>query len=156
MNPADTGTTVETGNFARFCDQALRIRDEVFVTGMGVPVDIEHDDRDPMCSHVLVRVDGRPAATGRLDSEREGKVGRVAVLERFRSMGLGSLVMRELERMAAAAGLERVWCHAQRTAEGFYRRLGWTTTSGGFMEAGIPHVRMEKDLENRHEEGSPE
>jgi len=137
---------VETGDYGSLGRHVAAIRDSVFVRGMGVPEEIEHDDRDHFCVHVLLRADGLPAATGRLDVDRDGKIGRVAVLTRYRGMGLGSRVMDELEDLAARYGLDRVWCHAQRTAEGFYRRRGWRTVSWEFMEAGIPHVRMEKKL----------
>ena len=137
---------VETGDYGSLGREVAAIRDSVFVRGMDVPEEIEHDDRDHFCVHVLIRADDLPAATGRLDVDRDGKVGRVAVLAPYRGMGLGTRVMDELEDLAARYGLDRVWCHAQRTAEGFYRRRGWQTVSGEFMEAGIPHVRMEKEL----------
>ena len=35
---------------------------------------------------------------------------------------------------------------AQRQAAGFYARLGWRETGPDFDEAGIPHVKMEKEL----------
>jgi hypothetical protein len=137
---------VERGDFSLLEGPALAVRDEVFVRGMGVPSGVEHDTRDHLCVHVLVRMDGEPAATGRLDVDRGGKVGRVAVLRRFRGRGLGSRVMRELESVAAEYGLSGLWCHAQLAAAGFYRRLGWRPVGETFMEAGIEHVRMEKQL----------
>ena len=145
--------SVETGDYGTLGREAAAIRDSVFVRGMDVPEEIEHDHRDHFCVHVLLRADGRPAATGRLDVDRDGKVGRVAVLAPYRGMGLGTRVMDELEDLAARYGLDRVWCHAQRTAEAFYRRRGWRTVSGEFMEAGIPHVRMEKKLSTEGDGG---
>lgn len=141
------GVTLGGGTFCELGSQVLLVRDEVFVRGMGVPLDIEHDNRDPHCFHVLVRVDGRPAATGRLDFELGGKVGRVAVLAGFRGRNLGTSVMDRLEEEARSRGLDRLWCHAQITAAGFYTRLGWAAVGREFTEAGIRHVRMEKPLQ---------
>jgi predicted GNAT family N-acyltransferase len=140
------GVSLERGGFRELEAEVLRIRDEVFVRGMGVPVEIEHDSRDPHCFHVLARVDGSPAATGRLDFGLGGKVGRVAVLRGFRGRRLGAAVMDALEEEGRSRGLEGLWCHAQLTAAGFYRRLGWTAVGEEFIEAGIRHVRMEKTL----------
>jgi len=39
-----------------------------------------------------------------------------------------------------------VWCHAQVSAVPFYLRLGYRITSEPFDEAGIEHVRMEREL----------
>ena len=36
--------------------------------------------------------------------------------------------------------------HAQTPVEGFYRELGYETTSDVFEEAGIEHVEMEKSV----------
>lgn len=138
--------TVTAGSFHRLRRKVLSIRDEVFVRGMGVPLEIEHDSRDRDCLQVLVEVDGVPAATGRLDAGMDGKVGRVAVLSCFRGMGLGTRVMTELERAALRKDIQSLWCHAQLTAVEFYLGLGWRRTGPEFMEAGIEHVRMEKDL----------
>ena len=43
------------------------IRETVFVAEQGVPLALEMDVRDRICSHVLALVDGCPAGTARLD-----------------------------------------------------------------------------------------
>jgi predicted GNAT family N-acyltransferase len=45
-----------------------------------------------------------------------------------------------------ARGDRQVGLHAQRTAEGFYRRLGFTPQGEPFEEAGIPHIEMRRAL----------
>jgi predicted GNAT family N-acyltransferase len=39
-----------------------------------------------------------------------------------------------------------VLLHAQRSAEGFYSRLGFTPQGESFEEAGITHIEMVKAL----------
>ena len=43
-------------------------------------------------------------------------------------------------------GDREVTLHAQRSAEGFYQRLGFVARGEGFEEAGIAHIEMVKAL----------
>jgi predicted GNAT family N-acyltransferase len=123
-----------------------RVRFAVFVAEQQVPAELEMDERDPECRHVLA-FDGREAVgTGRIDPV-DGKIGRVAVLASQRGRGIGTAVMGALHDIARAGGLDKVWCNAQVSAMPFYRRLGYRVTGQEpFEEAGIEHVRMEKTL----------
>ena len=130
-------------------DQAAirRVRFAVFVDEQRVPADLEMDDRDRHCVHVLAHDDaGRAVGTGRIDVEKGGKIGRVAVLADARGAGVGTALMRELHEIAKRAALESVWCNAQQSAAAFYTGLGYRVTSEPFFEAGIEHVRMESEL----------
>lgn len=133
---------VRLADFSADYDDLHRIRFAVFVDEQHVPPELELDDRDPLCLHVLA-VDGTQAvATGRLDVGYDGKIGRVAVLASHRRTGVGTLVMAHLHELARLHGLGRVWCNAQLSAAPFYERLGYRMHGEPFEEAGIPHVRM--------------
>ena len=111
-----------------------------------MPLELEMDERDAHCAHVLaLAADGRAIGTGRLDVAF-GKVGRVAVLAQARRGGVGAAIMARLHELARDNGLTSVWCNAQSTAVPFYTSLGYRVTSAPFAEAGIEHVRMEVDL----------
>lgn len=127
---------------------ALRaVRFTVFVDEQRVPEEIEIDDEDRRCIHVLAHDDGIPVGTGRVDIEKDGKIGRVAVLALHRRKGVGAAIMRLLHTIASENGLPRCWCHAQVSAAPFYEKLGYRIAGDEpFDEAGIPHVRMECDL----------
>ncbi len=122
------------------------IRETVFVLEQGVPPDLEMDDRDAICIHVLALVDDKPAGTARLDIEKNGKIGRLAVLPKFRRQGLGQLIMAEIESIGRDHQLAQLWCHAQTTAVAFYQSLGYTIEGPEFSEAGILHCKMQKPL----------
>ncbi len=123
-----------------------KIRDQVFVLEQSVPREEEIDERDILCTHALVYISGRPLGTGRLDSEKDGKIGRMAVLQEARRQGIGSAILIALEDEARNRALPRLWCHAQEHAVGFYEKHGFRVTSGPFEEAQIWHVAMEKLL----------
>jgi predicted GNAT family N-acyltransferase len=116
----------------------------VFVEEQGVPQEIEIDDRDPLCVHVLAYAGRVPVGTGRIDLGFGGKIGRVAVLATRRRSAVGTALMDALHAIAADHGLSAVWCNAQTSAVPFYLRLGYRITSDPFYEAGIEHVRMER------------
>ncbi len=124
------------------------VRETVFIDEQRVPRELEFDDRDPLCRHVLA-FDGEVAVgTGRLDLGKGGKVGRVAVVAAHRRSGVGAAVMQRLHAIAQEQRQPRLWCHAQLTAVPFYERQGYVRSGPTVLEAGIEHVRMEYALPN--------
>lgn len=141
-------------------DALLRLRQRVFVQEQGVPVELEHDDLDALCDHAVAVRAGAVVGTGRLvpgrvshdgallvdPQDRTRTVGRMAVAPEERGTGVGRLVLTALEQRAAALGVRRVELHAQVEARGFYERCGYATVGEPFVEAGILHVTMARDL----------
>jgi len=124
------------------------VRFAVFVEEQGVPAEIELDEWDAPSEHAIaVDVAGRPIATGRLLPD--GHVARMAVLPNWRGRGVGAAVLDALLARAVARGMERAVLNAQTQAREFYARFGFIQVSDEFMEAGIPHVTMERRLGER-------
>jgi len=136
---------VRCGDWHALGAHAAPLRTEVFVREQGVPAELEWDEDDAGAVHAVAfnRL-GLPVATGRLLSPRPGvaKIGRMAVDAVLRGAGLGEQVMQALLEVARARGDTEVMLHAQRSAEGFYRRLGFWPQGEPFEEAGIPHIEM--------------
>ncbi|MDT0330449.1 GNAT family N-acetyltransferase [Nocardiopsis lambiniae] len=124
------------------------IRGAVFVAEQKVPIEEEWDERDPAAEHLLALVDGVPAGTVRLVDQGDGTglLGRMAVLPERRGAGLGAALVRAVEDRARARGLRAVELHAQTHALGFYERLGYAAHGEEFLDAGIPHRHMVRDL----------
>ena len=122
------------------------VRETVFWLEQRIPKDLEFDDRDPVCLHLLALERDTPIGTARLDLALGGKIGRVAVLAEHRRRGVASALMQRLHEIASEGGLRNVWCNAQRSAVPLYEHLGYVVTSAPFDEAGIEHVRMERQL----------
>lgn len=126
--------------------QALKIRQEVFVCEQGVPADLEVDEFEQSSVHFLCRDGAAGVATGRL-RRKDGycKFERIATLARFRGRGYGILLMQAMQDYAAAHYPELTpYMHAQTSAVGFYEKLGWKKAGAEFYEAGIPHYAMTK------------
>ena len=56
------------------------VRETVFWLEQRIPKDLEFDDRDAVCLHLLALARDTPIGTARLDLDLGGKIGRVAVL----------------------------------------------------------------------------
>lgn len=125
--------------------EARRIRELVFVQEQGVPVELEMDDQDAHCAHALAYNAAKDAVgTGRLLPD--GHIGRMAVLKDWRGKGIGALLLLALIERARERRHALVRLNAQISAAGFYRRYGFEVSGPEFMEAGIPHVPMQRDL----------
>lgn len=124
------------------------IRGAVFVAEQQVPVEEEWDSRDTTADHFLALVDGVPVGTVRLVDlgGGTGLLGRLAVLPQGRGNGTGIALVRAVEERARQRGLDTVELHAQTHALGFYTRLGYTSHGEEFLDAGIPHMHMVREL----------
>ncbi|NEB01640.1 GNAT family N-acetyltransferase [Streptomyces sp. SID13726] len=139
-------------------EACFSVRKEVFVGEQGVPEDIEYDAFDAVAVHVLaVREDGVPLGTGRLlhgeaaagktgGDPSVGSLGRLAVTQAARGLGVGAALVRAIEDAARARGLAAVDLHAQTHALGFYERLGYVAYGPEFPDAGIAHRAMRRVL----------
>ncbi|MED5046683.1 GNAT family N-acetyltransferase [Bacillus siamensis] len=129
---------------------ALEIRKAVFIEEQQVPESDEFDQFDTLqeqCGHVLVYHENQPAGTGRVRIvNHTGKLERICILKPYRKYGLGKAIISELENMIKEKGITQCKLHGQTQAEGFYHKLGYQTDSPEFMEDGIPHVIMTKEL----------
>lgn len=133
--------------------KAFHIRKAVFVEEQGVPLEDEFDEFDNLngqCEHILVFFEEQPVGTGRVRWVNEfGKLERICILEPYRNFGLGKVMITALEEIAQERGATRVKLHGQTQAEGFYKKLGYQSSSSIFIEDGIPHLLMTKELLNR-------
>ncbi|MED3785948.1 GNAT family N-acetyltransferase [Peribacillus frigoritolerans] len=131
---------------------AFHIRKEVFVEEQGFPLEFEFDEFDTLnalSEHILVYYNEKPVGTGRLRVvDGLGKLERICILEPYRKFGLGKIILKTLEEIAKEQGITQVKLHGQTQAEGFYKKLGYRTSSDVFMEDGGPHLLMIKELDN--------
>ena len=142
-------TALRSGDWATLGEAAAAVRTAVFVEEQGIAREDEWDEADATAVHaVITNRLGQPVATGRLlqDSPGVGRIGRMAVLRPLRGSSLGEAVVAALEQAARARGDHEVRLSAQRSAEGFYRRLGYAPFGEPFEEVGIAHIGMRRRL----------
>ena len=127
---------------------ARLIRQAVFVEEQGFAN--EFDDTDDSAWHVVLSIDGEPAACGRT-FPKEGCdgtyiIGRVAVLPPFRGRRAGRMLMGALEAQAQKLGAQRIELSAQEQAMGFYQKLGYQAVGDLYNDEHCPHMLMVKTL----------
>lgn len=136
---------IEKASWDKNKKDLIELRTRVFINEQLVPPDLEWDGYDNDCWHVIAVTDaGQCIGTGRL--LYDGHIGRMAVLPDFRKCGVGSALLSALHDIAKLQGITEVFLHAQTSAIDFYKKHGYRTKSDVFMDAGIPHVTMEKNL----------
>ena len=136
---------VELTDWATTGSAIRAIRETVFIHEQGVPVELEWDGLDSSCAQVLAWND-RGEAIGTARMQQNGTIGRMAVLKDWRSRGVGRALLQTLLDLAVRQGLPRVSLSAQIHALGFYERAGFHAVGELFIDAGIPHRKMVKEL----------
>ena len=122
--------------------EILKARSRVFQFEQNIRY-LDEDDVDYDSLHCFFEENGSVTAYLRAYPEDGSiKIGRVLTVTRGK--GLGKRLM-ELAVISAREhfGDRPIVIDAQKHAEGFYKKLGFVTTSGEFLEEGIVHVKME-------------
>ena len=126
----------------------LRLRAEVFVVEQQC-IYLDPDGKDSRALHLLGYEGNELAACTRLfapgDYFEEASIGRVAVNQEFRGLGLG----REIMEASLAAVQDRfgpvpICLSAQSYLRRFYEELGFRVKGEEYLEDGIPHILMVK------------
>ena len=138
---------LHVGAWATLQTWAAPVRLAVFVQEQGIPVAEEWDADDAHALHaVITDAQGVPVATGRLLQPQPGlaQIGRMAVLSSHRGKHIGASILQALCDAAYTRGDTQIVLHAQRSAEGFYRRHGFEPQGEPYDEVGIEHITMRK------------
>ena len=127
--------------------EILKARSRVFQLEQNIHY-LDEDDTDYDSLHCFFEENGQVTAYLRAFSDN-GKIRFGRVLTITRGLGHGRLLMaRSVEAARERFGEYAIIMDAQKHAEGFYKKLGFVTTSGEFLEEGIVHVAMELPREN--------
>jgi predicted GNAT family N-acyltransferase len=126
---------------------ALALRERVFCGEQGVSFEADQDGRDGEATHIVAVDDGVVIGTCRLLFRGAvARLGRLAVERERRGENVAAEILREADRVATAAGSESIALHAQTYALTLYQSAGYERYGPTFVEEGIEHVAMEKQL----------
>lgn len=128
-------------------EDAFSVRRTVFIDEQNVPAEEEIDQYEDEAVHFVTYLEGSPIAAGRFRVvDGYGKVERICVLKEARKTGSGKAIMKEIEAYAYKQGLHKLKLNAQTHAIPFYAGLGYEAVSEEFLDAGIPHKTMIKNI----------
>lgn len=127
---------------------ALALRHDVFCVEQGVPEREELDGRDHEGIHLVAMSGSQLLGTCRLLMVgRTAQFSRLAVRAQARRQGIATALLEEAEAQTRAAGGRRLVLHAQTYARSLYEGVGYRPRGRTFIEAGIEHIAMEKELD---------
>jgi len=126
----------------------LDLRNEILRKPIGLDLYSEDMSREDMDWHIGAFMDG--ALVGcliltPLDSEKI-KMRQVAVKEDHQGLGIGTKLVAYSEVFARERGYRRIVLAARKTALEFYAKLGHEVVGEAFLEVGILHFKMTKDI----------
>jgi ElaA protein len=127
----------------------LKLRTDVFVVEQRCAYpELDGRDAEPGTRHLWFEKNRVPIAYLRMLSDVERgtqvmRIGRVATLKEARGQGLAGKL---LAAALAAAGTTSCVLDAQTEVVAFYEKYGFKQTGPEFVEDGIPHVPMRRDI----------
>jgi predicted GNAT family N-acyltransferase len=126
---------------------AYSIRRRVFVEEQGVPEEMELDEFDLNALHALAYADSECIGTARLVTlsgsiGNIGRIGRMAVLPKYRGQGIGRQLLETLLKASQSQNIKQVELHAQVSVIPFYEQFGFIAQGDIYDEAGIAHRDM--------------
>merc|ERR1712100_763505 len=74
------------------------------------------------------------------------RMRQVAVHDDYQKKQVGSQLVHFSEEYAKANGCQRIYCHARDVAVNFYKKHNWIIEGDSFMEVGITHYLLTKEL----------
>lgn len=123
----------------------LEIRNVVFMLEQKVECS-DLDYRDQQAIHLQGFIADKLIAYCRIflpsADRKEAGIGRVAVIAEYRSFGYGRQLM---QKAMEVIGNYPVKISAQLYLQDFYKSLGFIPFGNPYFEAGIEHIRMEKE-----------
>ena len=129
-------------------NQELKLRDNVLRKPLGLSLYDENLKAEKDDFHIGAYANGHLVGVLILtkQSVKEIKMRQVAVSEQWRSLKVGTALVRYAEQYAKNKGYETVLMHARKAAREFYLKLGYESVDEEFLEINIPHYCMRKSL----------
>jgi ElaA protein len=130
----------------------LKLRSDIFVVEQ-TSIYLDADDKDQESLHVCGFVNDELVAYTRvmpvgLSYPTYSSIGRVVVAKHARGAALGKLIMQESIALCQQNYNAKIKISAQQYLLKFYTSLGFDAIGEGYMEDGIPHLGMVRNVES--------
>lgn len=133
-------------------EQAFHLRRIIFVDEQQVPIEEELDKYDDVATHFVGYQKNIPIAASRLRwINNFGKLERICIIKSQRGKSFGTKMVKAMESEIRNRGFTKAKLNAQIYAIDFYQQLGYNVITEAFLDAGIPHVTMVKQLNKTKE-----
>ena len=106
--------------------QAFAVRAACFIGELDVPFSEEFDGHDHDATHLIAYLGDEPIGTVRLRWFKSFAMpDHLAVIQRFRSHGVGSLLLEQARAIAESRGSRLLYVRTTPPWAGYFERLGW-------------------------------
>jgi len=109
----------------------------------------QQDDLDCDYPIMVCEVDGIPIGVGRAHfiSDNEAQIRSISVEEEWKGKGIGSIILKELEKIVTEKGAKWIIIHARSNAVEFYKKNGYEVVEPSYTLFGeIEHTLMKKKI----------
>lgn len=130
--------------------QMLMLRNQILRIPLGIEMGLDELERDK--GSILIGVYDRHnslLACCLLEERVPGtklQLRQMAVDTPYQRKGVGGDLLHFAEKTAVEKGYKSICLHARVTALDFYKHKGYKVAGEQFVEVGIPHVEMQKEL----------
>lgn len=145
ISPAMTSKVIIQQVTWQDAENKLRaVRTPVFIQEQFVTPEFEWDEIDSSAVHLIALFEDEPIACLRIIHYE--KIGRMAVIKKWRGNGLGAALLNMAIKICKEHGSKYLFLSAQTHAINFYLKAGFKQTSDVYTDVDIPHVDMRLDL----------
>ena len=139
---------IAIANYAENLAPINIIRTKVFQKEQGITPELEFDGLDHGAIHLLAYLDNQPVGTARIRAidKKTIKLERLAVLPEARRRGIGKQLTQKALTYAQQHYYQTAILNSQLYIKSLYEKLGFRQVGEVFDEAGIPHIKMSKQL----------
>ena len=115
---------------------------------LNLPFGSEQDDLENTAFHIAAFYSEKIIGVGRLHSEPNNmaRIRYMAVDNSFQKQGIGSHMLKELEKFSAVKKIQICWLYARQETINFYQKNGYEINGVAASDLEIPHQRMQKIL----------
>ncbi|MBR5155969.1 MAG: GNAT family N-acetyltransferase [Clostridia bacterium] len=126
--------------------EILKSRAEIFLLEQNI-ICQDMDDKDRDSIHCFFANGNRVVAYLRAFYSGKDTVTIGRVLTLVHGQGLGSELMRKgIDEIKKRFTVNKICVHSQKQAENFYKKIGFNTVSGEYLEEGVVHINMEMQI----------
>ena len=128
--------------------ESFEVRRHVFVREQGISENLVFDEHDREALHMVVKDRQRVIGGARVQflANNQAKLERMAILRHYRRKGIGKEMLLFFNTVWKDQQVQQVIIHAQFEVVPFYKLCGFDESGLPFLEAGIEHIKMRKQV----------
>ena len=131
-------------------EQYYNLRWRILRQPWNQPVESEKDEKENQSIHIIACFDNKIVGVGRghFNSKTEAQIRYMAVEEGYQEKGVGTKILKVLEKKLTEKGAKSIVLNARKNAVIFYTKLGYEIVKKSHALFGeIEHFKMKKEVQ---------